>query len=281
MKYLRLLALGVLVASAWGQSCSEGSGDWAILPPKIGSPNNSKTMPYALHCDTMFVPKGHTTVVYPGVLLYFALPEATHLIRVQGTLELQGSKDNYVSSAGGLDPMQAAPAPSKTTSWAGILVDPEGKLVTRFAGFYGAATPITAFSNAVKIVNTFFTGGTGIIKPDGTLYGLNPQFTAINALDFSASSPEQALAAPDSANPSAAPADTLTAAEKAALFKSQQGGFWSHPLTWVVGGGVLLASGAIGYYALKPAKTPAMNTTPPANNTPATVSMDPLPATVP
>src|SRR3989338_8344184 len=82
------------------------------LPAEIGTPGRAAV--FGLRCDTVFVPKGATTVVHPGAFLYFEKEKPTNFIRVEGTLELHGTPERRVVIAGGREPgplAQATEAP--------------------------------------------------------------------------------------------------------------------------------------------------------------------------
>jgi hypothetical protein len=238
----------------FANSCLENRFDWEVLAPVIGEPGQTTKFPFPLRCDTVIVPKGRETVVHAGAFLFFQKSAPTNLIRVEGTLALRGVKEHYVLLAGGRDPKLYVPEPAKSVMWGGILVEPGGKLSLEFAGLYGAPTPITAFSKNVKIVNSFFAGGTGIMRPDGTLRELDPQFAAVNSLDFSespaASQPEETPGT-KAGKSSAKSVDTLSHAEKEALLARGKSS-WSRPRTWAMLGGGAAAAAVAGYFILQP-----------------------------
>ncbi len=247
-------ALLAAAVSAWGL-CSD-KRDTGRLPPAIGAAGKPPAI-FGLRCDTMVVPKGSSTVVYPGAFLYFEKEKTSNFIRVEGTLELRGDKDHHAVIAGGREPGPVL-KPSETAAWAGIRIETGGELQMEFAEIHGAAFPITARSHAVKIEKSSFTGGMGIVMPDGTPYDLDPQFAAVELLDMAnfqpaaAPVPEQVqepkpMAA---AKPMASrePVQKMSAEEKAALFakKRKEPGFLTKPATWMIaGGGLALAAAGV------------------------------------
>jgi hypothetical protein len=229
--------LNICLGSAQAANCLENRDFYQNLPTVIGKEDQVAKQPFALNCDTVFVRKGVTTVVYPGTMLYFANPSLNCIIKVEGALLIKGTKNSYVSLSGSIDSGRYSVEPGNR-QWGGIEVAEGGRLEVEFAGFMRAPTPITAFSPQVKIVNSWFKGSTGIILPDGSLYNMEASWHAINELDLAKAN------AGNGGKAAEPPADALSEKENAELLGDREPGFW----TWkkVAGGAAALAVIGVG-----------------------------------
>lgn len=215
-------------------NCLENRDFYQNLPTVIGREDRAGKFPFALNCDTVFIRKGVTTVVYPGTMLYFARPSLNSVIKVEGTLILKGTKNSYVGLSGSLDTTRNGVEPGNRP-WGGIEVSEGGRLEMEYAGMMRAPTPITAFSTQVKIVNSWFKGSSGMILPDGSLLPMESSWHAINNLDLSKGGADKIVAE------GGRPTDAISQKEKSALL-DRKSGFW----TWkkaAVGVGALAAVG--------------------------------------
>jgi hypothetical protein len=233
----------VLVSTALvgAAKCLDNRDFYQSLPTVIGKEDQIGRIPFALNCDTVFVRKGVTTVVYPGSMLYFAQPTLNSIIKVEGTLILKGTKNSYVTLSGSLDSNRAGIEPGRR-AWGGVEVSEGGKLEMEYVGVMKAPTPITAFSFQVKIVNCWFKGSSGIILPDGSLYALESNWHAINNMDLTKGNVDR------NAAEEARPAGAISSKEKAALLSARKPGFW----TWkkAAGGAAALAVLGVGTVVL-------------------------------
>jgi hypothetical protein len=241
---MRCLTVSLLLSAAdagiaGAANCLENSDFYQSLPTVIGKEDQIGKFPFALNCDTIFVRKGVTTVVYPGSMLYFARPTLNSVIKVEGTLILKGTKNSYVTLSGSLDSNRNGIEPGRR-AWGGIEVSEGGKLEMEFTGFMKAPTPITAFSFQVKIVNCWFKGSSGIILPDGSLYALESNWHAINNMDLTKGNVDNNAVEEDR------PAGTISAKEKAALLNARGPGFW----TWKKAAGSAAAVAVVGVGAI-------------------------------
>jgi len=232
---IRLLAALFWLAScleAWGAACLEHKDFYQNLPTAIGREDQTGKFPFPLHCDTVFVRKGVTTMVYPGTMLYFSKPSINSVIKVEGTLILKGSRNSYVTLSGSLDSSRSGVEPGQK-QWAGIEVADGGRLEMEYAGFMRAPTPITAFSTQVKIKNCWFKGSSGMFLPDGSLYAMESAWHAINDMDLSQGATDRKAAS--------RPPEAISDSEKAALLK-KDGGYW----TWRKAGIGVAALAVVG-----------------------------------
>lgn len=265
---IRLLALSGMASAmvAGAASCLENRDFYQSLPTVIGKEDQVGKFPFALNCDTVFVRKGVTTVVYPGTMLYFSRPSLNSVIKVEGTLIIKGTKNSYVSISGSLDSTRTGMEPGKRT-WGGIEVAEGGKLEMEYAGVMRAPTPITAFSFQVKIVNSWFKGSSGMILPDGSLIPMESSWHAINNMDLTKGNVDRNAAEADR------PAEAISVKEKSDLLEKQPG-FW----TWkkAAGGAAALAVVGVGAAVLlSPAKTSTGSKQPPPDG--RDPAIDPLP----
>lgn len=240
-----------LAVSVNANSCRDRREGYRYLPLRLGLSGSTQKTPYVLRCDTMEVSAGRVTEVEAGTMLYFSRPQSGNVIRVSGTLRLKGNKDTWVYLSGSLDTVKGKNEPGKST-WGGIVVEAGGKLIMDYAGIWGAPIPVTASSDSVIIHNSFFTGSSGLIRPDGSVYDLDPTFAAVNDLDFSR---KETLPIPRrNMNPTAENSEDkpqgMTAAEKADLLsKSAKTPFWTKGKVWgVTGVAAAVAAGAAWYY---------------------------------
>jgi hypothetical protein len=229
---IALLPVLALAKVAHAGACPEGRDFYRNLPVAIGREDQVGKFPYAMPCDTMYVRKGVTTVVYPGGMLYFERPSLASVIKVEGTLILKGTKNSYVTLSGSIDSGRTGPEPGNR-QWGGIEVAEGGRLEMEYAGCMRAPTPITTFSSQVRIVNSWFKGSSGLILPDGSLYPMESSWQAINNLDLSKGYSDK--------KPEARPAEALSEKEKAALLEEKPG-FW----TWKKAGIGLAALAVVG-----------------------------------
>lgn len=240
IKPILLLSLAFLAASPWraqAAQCVENRDYYQSLPTVIGREDNVVPFGFVLKCDTVFVRKGVTTVIHPGTMLYFAAPTLNSVIKVEGTLIIKGAKTSYVYLSGSLDTSKSGTREPGNRQWGGIEVSESGHLEMEYAGVVRAPTPITTFSNQVRIVNSFFKGSSGIILPDGSLMPLEIGWHAVNDLNLQKG--DKAL------KPTAGGPDNggISKEEKAALLSKKEG-FW----TWrkAAGGAAALAVVAVG-----------------------------------
>lgn len=241
-KPVLLLALAALLASpqrARSAQCAENRDYYQSLPTVIGREDNVTPFGFVLKCDTVFVRKGVTTVIHPGTMLYFASPSLNSVIKVEGTLIVKGTKTAYVYLSGSLDTANNGTRQPGGKQWGGIEVAESGRLEMEYAGVVRAPTPITTFSDQVRIVNSFFKGSSGIILPDGSLMPLEITWHAVNDLDLGKGPGERT--APSSGGEKAN--GRLSQEEKSALLEKKEG-FW----TWrkAAGGAAALAAVAVG-----------------------------------
>ncbi len=229
------LALFAPGKEARAANCLENRDFYQSLPTVIGREDQIGKFPYALNCDTVFVHKGVTTVVYPGTMLYFSRPTLNSVIKVEGTLLIKGTKNSYVTVSGSLDSTRNGLEAGKR-AWGGIEISEGGKLEMEYAGVMKAPTPITAFSFQVKILNSWFKGSSGMILPDGSLYAMDSKWHAINNMDLAKGNMDQKAANADR------PADAISKQEKAALLEAKGPGFW----TWKKAAGGVAALAAVG-----------------------------------
>jgi hypothetical protein len=238
-----IFCIGILAmtgnTSVWAASCLENRDFYQSLPTVIGKEDQVTKLPFALNCDTVFVRKGVTTIVYPGSMLYFSKPTLNSVIKVEGTLLIKGTKNSFVSLSGSLDSTRNG-FEAGNHQWGGIEVAEGGRLEIEYGGFMKAPTPITAFSKNVIILNTWFKGSSGIILPDGGLISLETKWHAINNLNLAKGKTDRSESEPN--------ADALSAKEKDALLSKSEPGFW----TWkkMAGGAAVLAVVGIGANAL-------------------------------
>ncbi len=235
--------------------CLENKDFYQNLPAVIGKEDQVGKVPFVLKCDTIFVRRGVTTVVYPGTMLYFANPTLNSVIKVEGTLLIKGTKNSYVSLSGSLDSTRNG-IEAGNRKWGGIEVAEGGRLEINCAGFMQAPTPITAFSSQVLIVNSWFKGSTGIVLADGSLYRMESKWHAVNNLDLSKGITDQ--------TEGTRPADAISQKEKSDLLKTKATGFW----TWKKIAGSAAAVAVLGVGAgvlLTP--DPAKTTTGPTDKT--------------
>jgi hypothetical protein len=212
------LLLGVGVSAGLGATCLENRDFHQNLPAVIGREDQVGKLPFALNCDTVFVRKGVTTVVYPGTMLYFSKPSINSLIKVEGTLVIKGTRNSYVTLSASLDSSQNGVEPGQK-QWSGIEVSEGGRLEMEYAGFMKAPTPITSFSTRVKIVNSWFKGSSGIVLPDGSLFPMESSWHAINDMDLSKG--------PSDRKGSDRPAEALSEQERSEFLKKKGPGFWT------------------------------------------------------
>jgi hypothetical protein len=240
---LLLLALAGLLAlapRARAAQCAENRDYYQSLPTVIGKEDNVSPFGFVLKCDTVFVRKGVTTIIHPGTMLYFASPSLNSVIKVEGTLIVKGTKTSYVYLSGSLDTATNGTRQPGARQWGGIEVAETGRLEMEYAGVVRAPTPITAFSNQVRIVNSFFKGSSGIILPDGSLMPLEISWHAVNDLDLRKGARDR--------KPEAASGEKsnggISREEKAALLEDRKAGFW----TWkkAAGGAAAIAVVAVG-----------------------------------
>ncbi len=256
-----LCLAGIFISIAVGEKCVDGRPEYLNLPRVIGAPDIDSSVTYVLRCDTVHVPKGSKTVVYAGSFLHFAKKNSGNSIQVEGTLILLGMKDRYVTLAGARDLRKTTVEPAKAP-WSGITVLPGGSLEMSYTGMFGAANPVIVNSPDVKIVNSYFTGGKGIVRQDGSWYLLDSQFTAVNNLDFSKPTDQAA------SDPASLPS-RLSREETQELLARDRKSFWGRPVTWfTLGGSAAAVSGYFIYLWLQPVKpvevTPPMDPIPPA-----------------
>lgn len=250
MRTLRALVLLSLCASGTlAAGCLENKDFYQNLPTTIGREDQVGKFPFAFNCDTVFVRKGVTTVVHPGTMLYFSHPSINSVIKVEGTLILKGSQNSYVSLSGSLDSSRNGMAPGQKL-WGGIEVAEGGRLEMEYVGCMRAPTPVTAFSQHVKIVNCWFKGSSGMILPDGSLYPMESSWHAINDLDLTKGASDRKA--------SARPSESLSESEKADLMKRDKG-FWTWKRAGV--GVAALAVVGVGAVFLFPSDAPATHHT--------------------
>ena len=225
--------IGALAGGVFAATCLEQRDFQQNLPAAIGREDQTGKHPFALECDTVFVRKGVTTIVYPGTMLYFSKPSINSTIKVEGTLILKGTRNSYVTLSGSLDSSRNGVEPGQKP-WGGIEVAEGGRLDVEYAGFMESATPITAFSTKVKIVNSWFKGGSGMNLPDGSLYPLESSWHAINDLDLSKGPVDRK--APER------PAEAISEKEKKELLTHKDKRAW----TWKQAGIGAAALAAVG-----------------------------------
>jgi hypothetical protein len=244
-------ALGASVSFA--ARCLENRDFYQSLPTVIGREDQVGKFPFTLNCDTVFVRKGVTTVVYPGTMLYFARPSINSVIKVEGTLIIKGTKNSYVSISGSLDSTTHGGAEPGKKQWGGIEVAEGGRLEMEYVGVMRAPTPITAFSFQVKIVNSWLKGSSGMILPDGSLLAMESSWHAINNLDLTKGNTDRKTSETDR------PKDAISEKEKSELLKKDSE-FW----TWkkVAGGAAALAVVGVGAAVLLQSDKQATNNPP-------------------
>lgn len=264
-----LAAIGLLAAgSSYGAQCAENRDFHQSLPTVIGRDDSMTRFGYPLRCDTVFVRKGVTTVIYPGTLLYFAQPSLNSVIKVEGTLIIKGAKSSYVYLSGSLDTLKNGTLEPGNKPWGGIEVAEGGRLSLEFAGVMRAPTPITAFSPKVRIINSFFKGSSGLILPDGNLMPMEVTWHAVNDLNLEK--------APADKKPVAERKDGgLSEKEKSALLDKKPVGFWN----WKKAAGgaaavVAVAAGAIYFAGGEEAVPPVIQ---PPGIQPKSDTRDPVP----
>jgi hypothetical protein len=229
--------VSVVLGKTNAANCIDNRDYYQSLPTVIGREDQVEKLPFALNCDTVYVRKGVTTVVYPGTLLYFARPSLNSVIKVEGTLLIKGTKNSYVSLSGSLDSTRFG-VDAGNRQWGGIEVAEGGRLEVEYAGFMRAPTPITAFSRQVKLTNTWFKGSSGMILPDGSLYPMESGWHAVNDLDLSKRGLDR------KASDKERPADAISEKEKEELLERNGTGYWTWPK--VAGGAALLAVIGVG-----------------------------------
>ena len=240
MRILTALALSALAfaspSGTWAAQCADNRDFYQSLPTVIGREDQATPFGFQLKCDTVFVRKGVTTVVYAGTMLYFMHPSLNSIIKVEGTLIIKGTKSSYVYLSGSLDSNKSGGRGPGSKQWGGIEVAETGRLEMEYAGVMRAPTPITAFTSHVHIVNSFFKGSSGIILPDGNLMPLEVTWHAINNLDLDKSTGGRVQATEKQGG-------GLSKEEKAALL-AKKPGFW----TWkkAAGGAAALAVVGVG-----------------------------------
>ncbi len=232
--------LSLVLGRSYAASCLENRTFDKNLPPFIGKEDQVGKLTYAIKCDTVYVRKGVTTIIYPGTMLYFLRPTLNSVIKVEGILLIKGSKNSFVSLSGSLDSSRYG-VEAGNRQWGGIEVSKGGRLEVEYAGFMNAPTPITTFSRDVKILNSWFKGSTGVTLPDGTFVKMESKWQAINEMDMAKGDFE--------VNSTERPADAISEKEKQALLVGTSGpGFW----TWkkIATGAVALAvvGGVTNYY---------------------------------
>lgn len=236
------ILLAILAASpAHAAQCAENRDFYQSLPTVIGREDATSSFGYALKCDTVFVRKGVTTVIHAGAMLYFAKPTLYSTIRVEGTLIIKGSKNAYVYLSGSLDSNKTGGREPGARPWGGLEIAESGRLEMEYAGVMRAPTPITTFTNQVRIRNSFFKGSSGIILPDGNLMPLEVTWHAVNDLDLAKKSSDRKPIVM-SRDPEK-PAGGLSKEEKAALLAKKEG-FWTWPKA--AGGAAAVAVVAVG-----------------------------------
>jgi hypothetical protein len=242
---------------AFGFTCKERRNSYHVLPAKIGRQQTPQyKVAFPLHCDTVEVPAGMTTEIQAGTMLAFSRPYSGNVIKVAGTLKLFGNKDTWVFLSGNIDSARSKLEPGKAT-WGGIIVEPGGTLMMEYTGVWGAPTPVTAFSEKVAIKNSFFTGATGIFRPDGSIMNLEPSFAALNDVDFS----KRELVAKEESEPTQArrpvqKPDGISSEEKARLLsRPAEKKFWTSGKIWGITGLMLAGGGGAAYFYLKPKPT--------------------------
>ncbi len=229
-----LFLLAAAAGDVGAASCLENRDFYQSLPTVIGKEDQVGKFPFALNCDTVFVRKGVTTVVYPGTMLYFAQPTLNSVIKVEGTLIIKGTKNSYVSISGSLDSNRNGVEAGRR-AWGGIEVSEGGRLEMEYAGVMKAPTPITAFSFQVKIINCWFKGSSGMILPDGSLYAMESNWHAINNMDLTKGNTDRKASEADR------PDGALSTKEKEALLDKSPG-FW----TWKKAAGGVAALAVVG-----------------------------------
>jgi hypothetical protein len=203
------------------------------LPTAIGREEQVGKFPFALQCDTVFVRKGVTTVIYPGTMLFFSRPSINSLIKVEGTLILKGTRNSYITLSASLDSSRNGAEPG-IKQWSGIEVAEGGRLEMEYVGLMKAPTPITTFSNLVRIVNSWFKGSSGIVLPDGSIYPMESTWHTINNMDFSKD--------PVDRKALASPVEALSEREKFELRRKSDALFW----TWKRAGAGVAAFALVG-----------------------------------
>jgi len=231
---------------AKANTCKDNRKESQYLPAGIGLENSKRKSRFVFLCDTVEVKAGKTTQVESGVMLYFAHPQRGNVIHVYGTLIFKGNKETWVYLSGSLDTARGKMEPG-SAPWGGIVVEPGGQLIMEYTGVWGAPTPVSTLSWDVSIKNSFFTGANGIRKPDGTLLELEPNFAALNDVNFRRADEPTALAPVPLEKKSDKP-QGLSAEEKASvLAKTPRKPFWSR--NKILGlSGIVIAIGAGGYY---------------------------------
>lgn len=247
-----LMAFNALLfaTSAQAYTCKDRRDSHHILPATIGNPENTEKAVHLLLCDTVQVIAGRVTEVEAGSMLAFGRTNSGNVIRVSGTLKLKGTKDSWVYLSGSIDSSKGKLEPGKAT-WSGLIVEPGGRLIMEYAGVWGARIPITAKGPKVAIKNSFFTGASGILQPDGKLLELESNFAAVNDIDFE----REALSETSEEMPRApartvtAKPDGLSAEEKERLLaKPMSKPFWTPGKVWGVAGILAVAGGGAWYY---------------------------------
>jgi hypothetical protein len=264
--FLLLTACLSAASAASAAGCLENKDFYQNLPTAIGREDQVGKFPFPLNCDTVFVRRGVTTVVYPGTMLYFSHPSINSVIKVEGTLILKGTRNSYVTLSGSLDSTRNGMEPGQKL-WGGIEVAEGGKLVMDYAGFMRAPTPITTFSPQVKIVNSWFKGSSGMILPDGSLFPMESAWHAINDLDLAKGTADRKA--------SARPAEALSESEKNDLMKKDREG-WSWKKAGIgVGALALVGVGAILLLPDKQ-KAPSSKQPDPVEKKPVGTGIEPL-----
>lgn len=243
------LLLAACASAALAAGCLENKDFYQNLPTAIGREDQVGKFPFPLNCDTVYVRKGVTTVVYPGTMIFFSRPSINSVIKVEGTLILKGTRNSYVTLSGSLDSSRNGAEPGQRL-WGGIEVAEGGRLEADYAGFMRAPTPVTAFSSQVKIVNCWFKGSSGIILPDGSLFPMESSWHAINDLDLAKGASDRKT--------SARPAEGLSENEKADLRKKDQNN-WSWKKAGI--GAAAVAVVGVGAILLIPDKKPGTHNT--------------------
>ena len=141
------------------------------LPPILGPENRTDSALFALDCDTAYVRKGDTTLVRPGAWIYFAHPSINSMIKVEGTLILQGNDSQNVLLSGSVISENGMQKPG-LKMWGGIEVAEGGTLIVEHTSFFRAPTPITTFSDQIRIKKCYFEGSSGIILSDGSILAM-------------------------------------------------------------------------------------------------------------
>ncbi len=223
-------------------NCQGDSAKYRLLPELIGRENTSRTIPIALPCDSMIVPRNQITTIFNGSLLYFKKVSLDNQINVQGRLVAKGNSNLPIYFAGSLVDSGFLAQPGNG-AWGNILVAQEASLELHHTQFWNAPTPLILNSRKVLFDKVYFKGCIAFIEPSVKTHNLDSKGEWINYFDYQKNVNVTQTINPPKNDSSKAP------------------GFWSAgKIAWSIAGAAAIMGGS--YYALMDKSADAKNSPP-------------------